>query len=67
MLMKQSGITSPIIGPRTMAQFEDNLGAVNVQINEEDEQRLDEVAPREEATASYVNGLDYDYTPSRYN
>jgi aryl-alcohol dehydrogenase-like predicted oxidoreductase len=29
-------VTSPIIGPRTMAQLEDNLGAVDVSFSEED-------------------------------
>jgi len=41
----QPGITSPIIGPRTMEQLEDNLSAASVEITEEDRERLDEVAP----------------------
>src|SRR3712207_292052 len=39
------GVTSPIIGPRTMEQLEDNLGAIGVSLNENDHERLDAVAP----------------------
>ncbi len=41
---RQPGITSPIIGPRTMEQLEDNLGAVNVKVTDEDRGRIDKVA-----------------------
>jgi aryl-alcohol dehydrogenase-like predicted oxidoreductase len=44
--MHQPGITSPIIGPRTMGQLEDNLGAMEIAVTEEDRERLDEVSPR---------------------
>lgn len=37
----QPGVTSPIIGPRTMAQLEDNLKALEVAITEEDARRID--------------------------
>jgi len=43
--MYQPGITSPIIGPRTMEQLEDNLGALDVDVSDEDRKRLDEVSP----------------------
>ena len=42
--MSQPGVTSPIIGPRTMEQLEDNLGAVNIQVTDQDRERLDAVA-----------------------
>ena len=42
---QQPGITSPIVGVRTMEQLEDNLGAINVQVTDEDRERIDEVAP----------------------
>ena len=41
--MGQPGITSPIIGPRTMAQLEDNLGALEVSIAAEERARIDEL------------------------
>jgi len=44
-LLDQPGVTSPIIGPRTVQQLEDNLGALGTRLDHEDRQRLDEVAP----------------------
>jgi aryl-alcohol dehydrogenase-like predicted oxidoreductase len=43
--IQQPGVTSPIIGPRTMAQLEDNLGALAVEVTDEDRARIDELAP----------------------
>lgn len=37
-------ITSPIIGPRTLVQLEDNLGAVECELSEEEIQLLDEAS-----------------------
>ncbi len=51
--MQQPGITSPIIGPNSMQQFEDNLGALYVQITAEDRAALDEVAPPGGVTVKY--------------
>lgn len=42
---QQPGITSPIIGPRTLEQLEKYLEALHVRITGEDRKRLDEVAP----------------------
>ena len=42
---QQPGITSPILGPRTMEQLEDNLGALEVTVTAEDRQRIDELVP----------------------
>ena len=39
--VQQPGVTSPIIGPRTMAQLEDNLGALAVTITAEDRAAID--------------------------
>jgi len=48
-------VTSPIIGPRTMQQFEANLAALQVQISAEDERRLDELSPPGGHAAEYYN------------
>ena len=40
----QPGVTSPIIGPRTMDQLEDNLRALDVTITDEDRAKIDQVA-----------------------
>ncbi|MBN9492793.1 aldo/keto reductase [bacterium] len=42
---QQPGVTSAIIGPRTMDQLEDNLGAADVVLTDEDRKRIDEVLP----------------------
>jgi aryl-alcohol dehydrogenase-like predicted oxidoreductase len=43
--MGQPGITSLIVGPRTIAQLEDNLGAIEVALEEVDRERIDAVSP----------------------
>lgn len=42
-VMQQPGVTSPIIGPRTMEQLEDNLKAVDVTITDDDRKAIDRV------------------------
>jgi aryl-alcohol dehydrogenase-like predicted oxidoreductase len=64
--IRQPGVTSPIVGPRTMAHLEDNLGAVDVEITDADRARLDSVAPPEEAIVSYYNGRMMDFKPAQY-
>jgi aryl-alcohol dehydrogenase-like predicted oxidoreductase len=49
------GVTSPIIGPRTMEQFDDNMGAVNVSLSENDVKKLDELSPPGEFIVPYYN------------
>lgn len=60
---QQPGITAPIIGPRTMEQLEDNLGAVDVSLTADDLRRLDEVSPPGRAIVPYYEA---DFGPSRY-
>ena len=43
--VEQPGVTSPIIGPRTMEQLEDNVGALKVDITAEDRRRIDDLVP----------------------
>ena len=50
---QQPGITSPIIGPRTMEQFEDNLGALNIELNDEDLKFIDSVCRPGDSVAPY--------------
>ena len=44
-VMAQPGITSPIVGPRTMEQLEEYLGAPSVTLTEADRARIDELVP----------------------
>ncbi|MEM6392119.1 MAG: aldo/keto reductase [Planctomycetota bacterium] len=43
--MNQPGITSPIIGPRTLNQLTDNLAALDLQLTDDDRRKIDEAAP----------------------
>lgn len=49
----QPGITSVILGPKTVAQLEDNAGAAAVEITAADCARLDAVAPPKSAILPY--------------
>jgi len=43
--IQQPGITSPIIGPRTLEQLEDNLKALDLTLTEQDRARIDAISP----------------------
>ena len=48
-------ITAIILGPRTMEQFEDNLGCLSVEIGPEDEAEVDALVPPGEHTGKGFN------------
>ncbi len=50
---RQPAVASVIIGPRTVEQLDDNLGAAEVELSDEDCARLDAVAPPGRATLPY--------------
>ncbi len=58
------GVTSVIIGPRTMEQLVDNLGAVGIEFTAEDHARIDEVAEPELAIVPYYHGSMINFKPS---
>ncbi len=60
------GITSSIIGPRTMAHLVDNLGATDVELDADDHERLDAIAEPEVAIVPYYRGNMSDFRPSEY-
>jgi aryl-alcohol dehydrogenase-like predicted oxidoreductase len=61
----QSGVTAPIIGPRTLEQVIDNLGAVKVQITDADRARLDAVSPPWSSTLRYYDAaMAIDFQPN---
>jgi aryl-alcohol dehydrogenase-like predicted oxidoreductase len=62
----QPGVTSPIIGPRTMAHLEDNLGALAVSLSDDDRARLDAVAEPEQAIVPYYTGKMIDFSPPQH-
>jgi aryl-alcohol dehydrogenase-like predicted oxidoreductase len=61
--MGQPGITSPIIGPRTMEQLEDNLGALEVSITAEERAKIDELVPPGSMFAPFYEA---DFGPHTY-
>jgi aryl-alcohol dehydrogenase-like predicted oxidoreductase len=58
---QQPGVTSTILGPRTLEQLEDNLGALQVEITDADRARLDAVSPPGGVIASFYEA---DFGPS---
>jgi aryl-alcohol dehydrogenase-like predicted oxidoreductase len=61
--MQQPGVTSPIIGPRTIEQLEDNLGALEVTFSEDELRAINRVARRGDAVAPFYEA---DFGPHRY-
>ena len=61
--MAQPGVTCPIIGPRTMEQFEDNLAAMEVTITDEDLAQIDEIIPPGEMASPFYR---VDFGPHSY-
>jgi aryl-alcohol dehydrogenase-like predicted oxidoreductase len=51
----QPGVTSPIIGPRTLEQLIDNLGAAEIELRPEDLTRIDSFAPPMTAAMPYYD------------
>ncbi|MBM4436344.1 MAG: aldo/keto reductase [Actinobacteria bacterium] len=64
--MAQPGVTSPIVGPRTLDQLHDNLGALSVSVSAEDRARLDAVAPPGRAIAPFYQPWDWGPHPHRW-
>ena len=59
----QPGITSPIIGPRTMEQLEDNLAAGDVTLTEEDTATIDALIPPGRMVSPFYEA---EFGPHRY-
>ena len=58
---QQPGVTSAIIGPRTMEQLEDNLGSLEFEITGKDRAVVDSVNPRGEHVAEFYEAS---FTPN---
>lgn len=61
--VQQPGITSPIIGPRTMEQLEDNLGVLAVPITAEDRAAIDALVPPGRMVSPFYEA---DFGPHHY-
>ena len=62
-VMGQPGVTSPIIGPRTTEQLEDNLAAADVELTEDDRHAIDRLVPSGHHVAPYYEA---DFDPHRF-
>ena len=51
----QPGVTTPIIGPRTLEQLNDNLGAAAVELQPSDFTRIDSIAPPKSVAMPYYD------------
>jgi aryl-alcohol dehydrogenase-like predicted oxidoreductase len=56
-VMRHPAVTAPIIGPRTMEQFESQIGAATVELSDEVLDRIDEIVP----PGGNVNPADQGY------
>jgi len=54
-VMRQPGITAPIIGPRTAEHVVSSLKALDVVITDEDRRKLDEIAPPGTAVSDFYD------------
>jgi aryl-alcohol dehydrogenase-like predicted oxidoreductase len=64
-VQQQPGITSPIIGPRTVEQLEDNLKALDVRLTADELRRVDEIVPPGTFTSAYYEA-DFGPQPHRW-
>ena len=62
-VLHQPGVTSPIIGPRTMEQLEDNLKAVDIEITDQDRDTIDEIVPPGRMVSTFYEA---DFGPHLY-
>lgn len=60
---QQPGVTSPIIGPRTIEQLEDNLGAADIELSAEDLAKVDEIVAPGTAVSPFYEA---DFGPALY-
>lgn len=60
---ERPGVTSPIIGPRTMEQLVDNLGALDVTITDADRALVDELVPPGRMVSAFYEA---DFGPNQH-
>ena len=54
-VLRQRGITSPITGPRSLAQFESSLKALDVNFSDDDYERIDDICPPGSHVSDYYD------------
>jgi 1-deoxyxylulose-5-phosphate synthase len=61
--LQKDVVTSTIIGPRTLDQYNDNIKALDVKLTEEDNKKFDKVSLPGRTILSYYEA---DYNPYKY-
>jgi aryl-alcohol dehydrogenase-like predicted oxidoreductase len=62
-VLHQPGVTSPIIGPRTMEQYDDNMKALDVEITDDDRRAINRVIRRGDSVAPFYEA---DFGPHQF-
>lgn len=65
--MAQDGVTCPLIGPRTIEQFNSSIGALDITIAKEDEDRINRVSAPGEHIVSYYGAPLADFSSKKYS
>ncbi|MEM9954528.1 MAG: aldo/keto reductase [Chloroflexota bacterium] len=65
--LSKDGITTPIIGPRTIEQLADYLGVLEISLTEEDHIRIDTVSPPGQAIVPYYAPPISDFEASQFS
>lgn len=60
--MDQPGVTSPIIGPRTLSQLDNSLATLEISLSEDDHKLLDDVAPPGQMTVPFYGSDGFAWT-----
>jgi len=65
--LTKPGITSAILGARTLEHLIDQLGALNIALTEEDHQRIDHICvPGKTLVSYYYEDTSADFRPAQY-
>jgi len=66
-LLAQPGVTAPVIGARNQAQFDELIGTLDVEITEDDRQRIDAIFPPYNSIVPYYyTDGSADFRPHQY-
>lgn len=63
-VLRQPGVTSPIVGPRTFDHWEEYLGAIDVEITDQDRAEIDALVPPGRMVAPFYEA---DFGPNRFH
>jgi aryl-alcohol dehydrogenase-like predicted oxidoreductase len=66
--LDRPGITTAIVGPRTLGQLEEHLGTLQVSLSAEDHQRINAICPPGKTLVSYYyEDTSADFRAAQYH